>query len=325
MKTFKQPGIVSILFLGGAKRVAMARMFKAAAAKRKLQCRIVAYELSCHSAIASEGIVVEGLKWSDPMLYNDIARIIDEYKIDIMLPFVDPAVGVTAEYVTRYGNVFVPVSPKNLAEKMFDKIASADFFESLSIPIPPTWRHGSPLLGHMIAKPRFGSASKGIELIDSLRDLYRINGLGDGKYLIQQRFDNRMEYTVDCYADITDGHIAAISPRIRGEVSGGEVVRTTTIADGKIEELVKHTLTKTGLRGAVTVQILHDLDSDRLMIMEINPRLGGGAVASVHAGVDLPGLIIDNAAGSELAYLHPKAGVETVRYLDDVVFYPDEK
>jgi len=35
------------------------------------------------------------------------------------------------------------------------------------------------------------------------------------------------------------------------------------------------------------------------MIMEINPRLGGGAVAAVHAGADIPAMIISEALGFE--------------------------
>ena len=41
----KTPGNVSLLFLGGAKRVSIARMFKEAAAARGLECDITGYEL----------------------------------------------------------------------------------------------------------------------------------------------------------------------------------------------------------------------------------------------------------------------------------------
>lgn len=111
---------------------------------------------------------------------------------------------------------------------------------------------------------------------------------------------------------------------MREEVSGGEAVRTTTVEDGRIYGIVRKTLSAARLYGAVTVQLIQDLESDNLMVMEVNPRLGGGAVASVHAGVDLPGLIIDDAFGNELKQQNPQVGVTTVRYLADVVFYPNE-
>ena len=326
MNALKHPGRISLLFLGGAKRVMMAKMFKDAARHRGLDCHVVSYELDMHSAIAAEGEVVVGVKWSSPDILEDLDRVVREKEIDVMLPFVDGAVGIAARYAaqTNLAEVFAPVSEAGLVEKMFDKIAAADFFEELELPIPPTWRHGTPC-GHLIAKPRFGSASKGIEFIDNLRDLYQITAQGEGKYLIQQRFDRREEITVDCYAGMKDGSIAAVSPRIRKEVAGGEVVRTQTIADPDVDALVRKTLAATGQRGAVTVQLLRDFDTGRLMIMEINPRLGGGAVASVHAGADLPGLILDDAMGRALTRQQAQPGVETVRYLADVVFYPEEK
>lgn len=324
MKGFKENGRVNLLFLGGAKRVVMARMFKEAAQRRGLECSITGYELHANSALASEGEIVEGLRWDDPDLLADIGRIVKERNIDIILPFVDSAVGVAADYVATRGDVFAPVSDRKSVECMFDKIAAAELFESHDLPIPPTWRHGVPC-SHLIAKPRFGSASKGLEKIDNLCELYQIIGRGEDKYLIQQRFDKREEITADCYADMRSGRIVAVSPRMRGEVSGGEVVRTTTLADAEADALVRRTLEATGLRGAVTVQLLRDLDTGRLMIMEINPRLGGGAVASVHAGVDIPGLIIADASGDDLEPQQATPGVETVRYLSDVVFYPKEK
>lgn len=315
---------LGILFLGGAKRVAMAQMLKRSAAGRGYDCRITGYELDSHSALALEGDVVEGLRWSDSDILPHIDNVVQEKNIDIIIPFVDPAVGIAADYIAAYGavrGIFAPVSPRAVADVMYDKVSAAEFFENHAIPVPATWRQGAPC-GKLIAKPRYGSASKGIVAIDSLPRLYEILGRGADKYLVQERIDNREEITVDCYVGVRSGTVACVSPRLRGEVSGGEAVRTETIAEEAVNILARHVLAVTGLRGAVTVQIIRDLDSDRLMVMEVNPRLGGGAVASVHAGADIPGLIIDDFAGNSLAAQYPSAGVETVRYLADMVFYP---
>lgn len=318
----KTDGTVSFLFLGGAKRVAMARMFGEACAARGLACSITGYELDANSALASVGEIVEGLRWSDPDIFADLQQVCDRRAVDIVIPFVDSAVGVAAEFAACPGaDVFCPAGPRRMVDRMFDKVASAELFETLGLPIPATFREGMPC-NRLIAKPRYGSASKGIIRIDSLKDLYELRGV-ESRYLIQERFDNREEITVDCYVATRTGETVAVSPRLRGEVSGGEVVRTETIADADVIDLARRVLEATKLRGAVTVQFLRDLDSGRLMVMEINPRLGGGAVASVHAGVDLPGLIIDDAMGLKLTPQSPQPGVETVRYLADVVFYPE--
>ena len=107
--------------------------------------------------------------------------------------------------------------------------------------------------------------------------------------------------------------------------SQGEAVRTVTVDSPQASALACRAIEETGLRGAVTVQIIHDLDNDRYMIMEINPRLGGGAVASVYAGFNLPAAIIQDALGERpVAAGAAQAGVLTTRFLDDVVFRPND-
>ncbi len=313
---------VNILFLGGAKRVAMAKLFKEACARRGYGCAIYGYELDSHCPLASEGTVYEGLRWSDKEIFTELASLCDEWKIDIVVPFVDPAVGIAAELsAVHCPGVFAPVGDRATADRMFDKVAAAELFENLGLPIPATYRPGAPA-GKLIAKPRFGSASKGIILIDGLKQIYELQGRLD-RYLVQERIDKREEITVDCYVGRRDGNIAVVSPRLRGEVCGGEVVRTETFADLEVDDIVRRTLVATGLRGAVTVQLIRDLDSGRLLIMEINPRLGGGAVATVYAGADIPGMIVDDALWQRPASAVARPGVETTRYLADVVFYPE--
>ena len=100
--------------------------------------------------------------------------------------------------------------------------------------------------------------------------------------------------------------------------------RTETVDDPEITALARRTLEATGLVGAVTVQMLRDLDTDRLMLMEINPRLGGGAVCSVAAGADIPSLILREVLDLPPVEPHWQPGVQIARYLDEVVFYPKE-
>lgn len=312
---------LSFLFLGGSYRVGMARLFKQACLKRGLSCRIVGYELSKLCPLASEGEIVEGLRWDDPLIFEHFEDLRMQYGIDAVIPFVDPAVELAARYsYYTAGDVFAPASAPELCSVMFDKVAAANRFESLGLPIPRTYRQGDPCL-RLIAKPRFGSASAGLIQINSLEKLDEILLLGD-KYLIQERIDRRTEISVDCYVGVADGEIYAVSPRERLRVNGGEVVLTKTIADSDICDLSMKVLELTGLRGAVTIQFIRDLDTGSLLLMEINPRLGGGAPASVYAGADIPGLIISETLGQKPVFSKAEAGFVVTRCLTDVVFAP---
>lgn len=311
---------VNILFLGGAKRVAMAKLFKSAAARRDLDCNIFSSELGTHLPIAAVGTIVEGRRWADADIYEHLAHLCDKHSIDIVVPFVDGAVAVAANLHDMKPEVFVPAASAELSELMFDKVRAAEFFENLSLPVPPTFQ-GCEVTAPLIAKPRHGSASQGLVMIDSESDLMQLADRSD--YLIQQRFDHREEISVDCYVSVQSGEPLAIVPRRRLEVAGGEVVRSITIDSPRAVELVRRTLEATGLQGAVTVQLIHDLDSDGLYIMEINPRLGGGCVCAVHAGADIPGMILDEARSVPAAPASYRPGTEIARYLQEVVFYND--
>lgn len=311
---------VNILFLGGAKRVAMARRFKAGAAALGRECNIFSYEISEREAIACEATVIKGLRWSDPSCDADLRRVISHHGIDIVVPFVDGAVAVAAKLADV---VFAPCGSAESASLMFDKVLAAEAFAKADLPIPLTYSPGTPSL-RLIAKPRHGSASKGIAPISSLEDLDKYLAKAD-EYLIQERIDNRCEYTVDCYSSVATGEVMVACPRRRIDVAGGEVTKTITVDSPELVRLASETITRMGLRGAVTVQFIEDLDRDgRLLLMEINPRLGGGAVCSVAAGADIPSLIIAEALGLPLTKPAWTPGVEIARYPAEVVFYPSK-
>jgi len=311
---------LNILFLGGAKRVSMARMFKHAAAELGREAVIFSYEINRCVPVACEATIIEGSRWNAPDVLEHLDGVVDRYSIDIIVPFVDGAVGVAAAYRAKYpGKVFVPSGSSDTAELMFDKVLAAEAFEKKGIAIPVTYRPGDPCM-RLIAKPRHGSASKGIIEISTLDVLNNVM-LAHGEYLIQERIDNREEFTVDCYVSVSDGRILTVSPRRRNATVGGEVSDTETVDMPEAVALASEVLCAFDLRGAVTVQLIRDLDIyGRLLVMEVNPRLGGGAVCSVEAGADIPQLILREALGLELNHMDARPGVRISRYMQEVVF-----
>lgn len=296
---------MNLLFLGGAKRVSMARAFKACG-----NVNIYSYELTERVPIAIEAEkIIIGKRWNEPTLDEHLRQVISEYSIDAVIPFVDGAVAPASRLCDC---AFSPTSGEELSRLMFDKVSCDRLLRSLNIPVPDKY-DGSDR--RFIAKPRYGSASKG------LIEFTGASPLGESAdYLVQEYIANRKEYTVDCYVEPSSGRICALVPRERLEVSGGEVIRTRTFHQTRVHDMVTRTLMLTGLRGAVTVQLIHDMDTDRLMIMEINPRLGGGAVCSIAAGADIPKMILDNAAGLPASAASNYKDIEMARYNQEVYF-----
>ncbi len=301
--------------LGGAKRVSMARHFAVAASRLGLELRLYSYELSALVPIAGTATILEGLRWSDNDIVGDLHRVVQTHDIDVMIPFVDGAVEVVARY--PFTDCYAPVCSPALASIMFDKIVAAELFAREHIAIPRTYTRGAPQFP-LIAKPRRGSASQGIKIIRSSTDFRAID---QSRYLIQEYIEQRREYTVDCFV-ARDNRIITIVPRERLEVAGGEVTRTVTVQRDDIIEQTRYILDTLHLTGAVTLQFLQDTNRGRLLLMEINPRLGGGAVCAVAAGADLPLYILSEAVGLPLHTVNDwRPGTLIARYMQEVVFH----
>ena len=313
--------VVNILFLGGAKRVAMGRLFIEAGRRLGMEVELFSYELSTEVPVSEVSHVIVGRRWNDPALMEDLHEVVTENRIDIIIPFVDPAVEIAARYCMSDPSVWTPFKDGVLAEHMFDKCKADELFRNIGVPVP---RNAGleKIKGEVIAKPRHGSASKGIRVMEN--DEYaamRSRGETDG-YIFQEYISDREEYTVDCYV-ASDGKVICAVPRRRLEVAGGEVVSTVTVADKDIEAISRNVLEGLSLRGAVTIQFLRDRTDGRLMIMELNPRLGGGAVCAVYAGADIPAFILTDWRDGKVQVCDDwQAGVKMCRYFEDVVFKP---
>lgn len=313
--------VVNILFLGGAKRVAMGRLFIEAGRRLGMEVVLFSYELSTEVPVSEVSRVIVGRRWNDPALMEDLHEVVTENRIDIIIPFVDPAVEIAARYCMSDSSVWTPFKDGVLAEHMFDKCKADELFRNIGVPVP---RNAGleKITGEVIAKPRHGSASKGIRVMEN--DEYaamRSRGETDG-YIFQEYISDREEYTVDCYV-ASDGKVICAVPRRRLEVAGGEVVSTVTVADKDIEAISRNVLEGLSLRGAVTIQFLRDRTDGRLMIMELNPRLGGGAVCAVYAGADIPAFILTDWRDGKVQVCDDwQAGVKMCRYFEDVVFKP---
>lgn len=311
---------LNVLMLGGAKRVSMAEQLIRAGREMGVEVSIMSHELGEREPIASVGKVITGSRYTSAGIDGEIDKIIAGYGIDVLLPFIDPGVELAARCATRHPQVFVPVSPEAVARAMFDKTVAAQWFERAQIPIPATCTP-QDMRYPAILKPRTGSASKGIMIVENPSDLSRAP-LPLDEYLIQEYIADSDEYTVDCYVGTADGEVKCAVPRLRIATAGGEVTRTETRRLPQVEALAADVLRKIGLRGTVTLQFLHQKPRSRYLLMEVNPRLGGGVICSILAGADIAKMIIEEALGHNATPRHDWLdGTLMTRYFKEVMFY----
>ena len=106
------------------------------------------------------------------------------------------------------------------------------------------------------------------------------------KYLIAD------EYTVDAYIS-SQGKALSIVPRKRMEVTSGEATKSITIKDEEIINLSKQIISLINFQGPITLQFLREKTTNKLYIMEINPRYGGGVITSLKAGADSTMMVLN--------------------------------
>lgn len=308
---------LNVLFLGGAKRVSVANHLKNEGAKRGLDVSIFSYELDEQVPIACVGKVVIGKRWRDTDLYDHLVKTIAENNITMVLPFVDPAIGVCSKLKELCHNVFIPVSDFKLCQTMFDKVLSSEWFKENDIKQPKCYTDKAAFEYPVILKPRTGSASKGILVCKSEEELTDTDLTN---YVIQDFIGDHTEFSVDCYVNL-NGNVTSVVPRIRLETAGGEATKSKTVYEESIIAESKKILTSGLFRGPITIQFIKDNTNGNVYVMEINPRLGGGVVTSIGAGSGIMAMLLDEFQGkvaSEKTDWNPNTVM--VRYFNEVIF-----
>ncbi len=313
---------IVVMMLGGARRVSVAEQLRESGRRIGCDVQLVSYELSAQVPISIVSKVEVGLKWTDPNIIDDIERVAIENEVSIILPFVDGSIEIAAKCRERMPQVFIPVGDFETSRKMFDKIEAAAAFKSAGLPIPTTYTALNAEVP-AIAKPRKGSSSRGIFIFHNMEELMHLENLDN--YLVQEYIPHFDEFTVDCYVSCS-GEILTTVPRLRIEVQGGEATRTETMRNATLEKMSRDVISAFSLRGPVTIQFLHDLDRDRYLLLEVNPRLGSGVVCSIYAGAPITDYILLEALKREVKPCDNWCNHTLMtRYQKEVVFFNDKK
>lgn len=183
-----------------------------------------------------------------------------------------------------------------------------DRFDPSAIPLPA------------IVKPRVGSGSRGVRLVERRDELARLER--DGSLLVQELLPGD-EHSLDVLADAM-GRVLAVVPRARLKVDSGIAVTGRTLHDDRLEAIGRDVAALIGLTGVANVQVKQDAGGEPALL-EVNPRFPGTMSLTVASGVDMPRLCVAEALGAA-----PPAGplgfrdVAMVRYLEERFLDPAE-
>lgn len=225
-----------------------------------------------------------------PDFISSVLSIASETATEVVIPTIDPEIAVYAKHKDEFcrAGVNVWVSSCAVAELGWDKWLLFNWLRNHGFPTvnteEATGLATSSLSGPVVSKPRSGSASIGVQFAKSVAALHR-DDIGPG-YIVQEQAPG-IELTVD-FAVSNRGDVLGLIPRRRLEVRAGEVSKAVTVHIPLVEQLVRDLVSSLeGAYGVLNAQIFYDPEYQRVNIIELNPRFGGGYPLSHNAGADL--------------------------------------
>lgn len=260
----------------------------------------------------------------DPRFVPAVLDLCIEYEINLIVPTIDnelPLYAAHREQFHEHGVVVAVSGPATIAVAC-DKLETYRFLQANDLPTVPLCDCVDTSEGAMqfpaIVKPRFGSASQGVQKVEDHEALNFYLRRTDQP--IVQQFANGKEFTVNFFVDHERKCFAAV-PHWRVETRGGEVSKCITVRQQKLIQ-ISHQLAAAfpDAWGPMCFQAFVD-DSGNVQIIEVNARFGGGYPIAHRAGTDFVRRLLEIANPNLERVAGPEweEGVAMTRW-DEAVF-----
>jgi carbamoyl-phosphate synthase large subunit len=312
-----------VLISSAGRRGALVRLFQDAVAKeggRVYAADAGQWSAACRLAHAWWRVP----RCDDARFVPAVLELCIEHGINLVVPTIDNELPVFAANRAQFleHGIVIAVSGPGTVSVACDKLATYRFLQANDLPTVP---HYDPMDTTdaiipfpLIVKPRFGSASKGVQKVDDHEALKFYLGRTDQP--IVQRFANGKEFTVNFFVDHERTCFTAV-PHWRVETRGGEVSKCITVRHQALIR-ISHQLAAAfpDAWGPMCFQAFVD-DSGKVQIIEVNARFGGGYPIAHQAGANFVRRLLETANPNleQVASQQWEEGVAMTRW-DEAVF-----
>lgn len=304
---------MNILFTCAGRRTYLLKYFKE---NMNPEALVVATDMQ----LSAPALQVADVKLQVPAVYDpqyvDITLdICKKYDIKLLISLNDLELPILAQNKMMFESLGVKLllSDPNVIDICFDKYKTAQWVESIGLMSPKTYISideaknaiaRGELHYPLFMKPRWGSGSIGLEIINDEEELdicYALlrkkikktilatASIGDNYILIQEKLSGN-EYGLDVINDLNGNHIS-VSVKQKLAMRAGETDKAIILNCSDIENIghvvgcnLKHV-------GNLDVDIMQRGNGD-YCVLELNPRFGGGFPFSYESGVNLPKAIL---------------------------------
>lgn len=263
-----------------------------------------------------------------PSVYADdyVGQLLDicqREKVDLLISLNDMELPILADAHGRFSalGTKVVLGDSRSVEVCSDKWLTVEFAESLGIPAPASYLtvadavtavDASRVEYPLIVKPRWGSASFGLYVVNShdelssaydkcaeaLKQSHLAQFAGSEQSVIIQQYIQGSEYGVDIFNDLS-GHYHGLVAKKKLAMRAGETDKAVTVDPELFADDARLIAEQLGHIGNLDCDFLEG--DDGFYLLEMNPRFGGGYPFSHEAGGNFVRLILDSYSGKPLA------------------------
>ncbi len=274
-----------------------------------------------------------------PSIYDSnyidaLKAIVKAHQINAIISLNDLELPILSKHKSELEStgVKVIVSNENVIDIAFDKIMTFNFIQNIGLQTPLTYTNlntaknaiaEGKLNYPLVVKPRWGSASIGIDFPETEEELdlaFKLQHIKlkksilntaseqdlDNAILIQEKM-NGQEYGLDIVNDF-EGNYFGTFVRKKLNMRSGETDKAISVIDERFETLGR--IVSENLKHVGNLDCDVFVANNQLYLLELNPRFGGGYPFSHEAGVDTCALYIEWLKGNKNveAYNQYKAG-----------------
>lgn len=262
---------------------------------------------------------------TDPCFLDHVLNICRDHRIELVIPTIDTELPTYSNAATRFAaaGVTVCISSSEVVEICSNKQATHEWLVRNGF---PTVRQTNPMSAlndrenwplPLIAKPRRGSASIGVHVLKTVREMESVAEFG-GNIVIEEIAPGR-EFTINVYLNRKGRCVCAV-PHWRMEVRSGEVSKGITVKDRRLIDLAQSVAEALpGAYGPLNIQCFMD-DADSIRIIELNARFGGGYPLTHKAGARFTDWLFDELEGKCPGYCDDWVDDLAMLRFDDAIY-----